>query len=306
MEDADFWDERREAIAIFSSPTLHVVEHLDRTVPELAVVADSFHIKPLLRILQTLDSFHILALTSEWVKLYKANRDVIKEATMPSSVPTTLSEALGDSLTHKERTIASSGGMHSHGHSTTTDEKEKDLVSFFRAVGKAIASEVSAKEHLPMVLVGLPEQLAVFRSVSHNPWVLEQALETHPDALAAKELRQHVWEVIEPYFTAQSKDVVDKYHQASRDGKGLDHVVAIAKAGAEGRVAVLMVEADRLIPGMLVGTDGEVAFYQTDQPDVDDLLDDLAELVLRKQGDVLVLPAEHMPTVTGCAAVLRW
>jgi hypothetical protein len=37
-----------------------------------------------------------------------------------------------------------------------------------------------------------------------------------------------------------------------------------------------------------------------------DLLDDLAELVLRRKGEVVVVPRERMPTATGLAAVYRF
>jgi len=43
-----------------------------------------------------------------------------------------------------------------------------------------------------------------------------------------------------------------------------------------------------------------------DDPGVDDVLDDLAEAVLRTKGDVVVVPADRMPTRTGLAGVLRY
>lgn len=43
-----------------------------------------------------------------------------------------------------------------------------------------------------------------------------------------------------------------------------------------------------------------------DNPGVDDLLDDLAELVLNKGGQVIVAPSLDMPTRTGVAAIFRY
>ena len=39
---------------------------------------------------------------------------------------------------------------------------------------------------------------------------------------------------------------------------------------------------------------------------VDDMLDDLAELVLTKGGEVVVVPSERMPTDSGLAAICRF
>jgi hypothetical protein len=41
-------------------------------------------------------------------------------------------------------------------------------------------------------------------------------------------------------------------------------------------------------------------------PDVDDILDDLAELTLKAGGEVVVVPGERMPTDTGVAAIYRY
>lgn len=39
---------------------------------------------------------------------------------------------------------------------------------------------------------------------------------------------------------------------------------------------------------------------------MDDVLDDLGELVLKKGGEVIIVPAERMPTSTGAAAIYRF
>ena len=41
-------------------------------------------------------------------------------------------------------------------------------------------------------------------------------------------------------------------------------------------------------------------------PDVDDLLDDLSELAAKMGGQVVVVPADRMPTSSGIAAIYRF
>src|SRR5690606_36056764 len=53
--DRDFWATPRAGIAVLVSPSLTRIYKLERSVPELAIVADSFHIKPLLRMVQSAD-----------------------------------------------------------------------------------------------------------------------------------------------------------------------------------------------------------------------------------------------------------
>lgn len=64
--------------------------------------------------------------------------------------------------------------------------------------------------------------------------------------------------------------------------------------------------ADQLVPGSLDPSSGRISFDQLAHPNVDDLLDDLAELVLKKGGEVVVVPADSMPTQTGAAAIYRF
>jgi len=41
-------------------------------------------------------------------------------------------------------------------------------------------------------------------------------------------------------------------------------------------------------------------------PEVDDMLDDLAERVLKTGGEVIMVPPERMPSKTGLAAIYRF
>jgi hypothetical protein len=43
-----------------------------------------------------------------------------------------------------------------------------------------------------------------------------------------------------------------------------------------------------------------------DNPEIDDLLDDLAEMVIKKGGQVVIVPVERMPTITGVSAIQRF
>lgn len=83
-------------------------------------------------------------------------------------------------------------------------------------------------------------------------------------------------------------------------------MTAVAQAAMESRIASLLVEADRHIPGCLDLGTGKVTLGDLADPQVDDLLDDLAELTLNKGGRIAVVPPAEMPTATGVAAIFRF
>ncbi len=67
-----------------------------------------------------------------------------------------------------------------------------------------------------------------------------------------------------------------------------------------------MVEADRQIPGKLDHVSGSIKFLNLDATDTDDLLDDFAELTLKMGGEVMIVPAEQLPSKSGAAATYRY
>ena len=87
---------------------------------------------------------------------------------------------------------------------------------------------------------------------------------------------------------------------------GSDNLEQIAESAVAARVATLLVEADRLIPGRLNLTTGEIQLADLANSNVDDVLDDVAELVLKNGGQAVVVPKERMPAQTGVAAIYRF
>src|SRR5262249_23113803 len=148
---------------ILRAPDLLRIYKLQRPVAELAIVADSFHTKPLLRILQSADRYQILGLTRGAIKLFEGNRYVLDEIDLAPGAPRTITDALGSELTEPHRTVRSQGGgagasvtMH-HGHGGKKDEVDIDMDRFFRAVDRSILEHHSRPSGLPLLLAALPE-----------------------------------------------------------------------------------------------------------------------------------------------------
>ena len=91
-----FWNQTLDGLAVLGAKGSFRVYKLQRTVAEQAVVANSFHIKPLLRILQSADRYQVLALNRREIRLFEGNRDALDEEEPARGVPRTISEALGE------------------------------------------------------------------------------------------------------------------------------------------------------------------------------------------------------------------
>lgn len=309
--DHDFWTHTLDGIAVLGAPGLFQVYVLQRPVPELAVVADSFNTKPLRRLLQSSDRYQVLGLSLHEIKLYEGNRDTLDEVELAPGVPRTITEALGEELTESHLTVASYGGTSlgssmRHGHGGKKDEAEIDAERFFRAVDKAILDHHSRPSDLPLLLAALPEHHGIFHQVSKNPFLLGEGIKIHPDALPLDELREQAWQVFEPHYQSRLAKLVDDFVLAKSKGLGLDELQKLSEAAVAGRIATLLIEADREIGGQVDAATGKLQLADLSHPEVDDVLDDLGELVLSKGGKVLVVTSAQMPTKTGAAAICRY
>jgi hypothetical protein len=56
-ENQAFWNHTLDGLAVFGSPDSFGAYGLQRTMPERVVVADSFHVKPLVRFVQSADRY---------------------------------------------------------------------------------------------------------------------------------------------------------------------------------------------------------------------------------------------------------
>lgn len=310
--DGDFWNHTLDGLAVLGGPDSFRVFRLQRPVVELAIVADSFHIKPLRRFLQSVDRYQVLGLSLHRIRLFEGNRDLLDEVDLAPEVPRTITEALGEELTGPHQTVASYGGVGGasvpmrHGHSGNKDEADIDADRFFRVIDLAVLEHYSRSSGLPLILAALREHHGLFHQVSRNPFLEAEGITIDPESVTAEELRALAWQVVEPQYQARLTAAGEEFEQARAKGLGSDDMAQVAQASVSGRVETLLIEANRQIAGWLDNGTGRVEPGDLSHPRVDDLLDDLGELVEKMGGRVMVIPGERMPTRTGLAAIYRY
>jgi hypothetical protein len=313
VKDNNIWNDTKDGLAVFSAKGMFKVVVLHKSVEELAMVADSFHTKPLWQYLQSLDNFHVLGLTLHDIRLFEGNRRSLSEVELHADVPGTITEALGNELTDKHTTVASHGGsggdsssMH-HGHGGRKAETEKDAERFFRVVANTIYEQYSKPSGWPIILAALSEHQSLFQKVNKNPLLLPNGIAINPSSVSPDKLAIMAWEIMEPEYNLKLSGLVASFEQARANGKGSDDYKVIAAAAVEGRVEMLIVEADRIIPVRITNlVTGNTQKKDLSNPKVDDLLDDMGALVLKMGGQVMVLPPGKMPSETGLAAIFRY
>ena len=343
--DHQFWEHTRAGLAIFSSGGLARGFLLPRPVAPLALVTPRFHLLPLVRLVASLERFTILTLTSRAAAVFEATawpdvaasaaaRDVTigpldplpLRANAASEPAATLRRDLViDEEIHEPHRVhvgtgpsgrASVRVIHG-GAGCKQDDIDDDTESFLRQVDAVVEAQVSRPTGLPLVLVAAAPLTATFRGLSHNPLLLEEHVPLDPHLMSSAELAG----VIAPVFAAAHARRIARelaaFRHAHDHGLAAEDLVSIGKAAVAGRIATLLLESGRFVPGTFDAATGRVVCEGEPPGDLSstgdrpattaqDVLGLLAEAVLLHGGAIVSLAPTAMPVPSPAAAMLRY
>jgi hypothetical protein len=290
-EDKNFWDNNLEGLVILATSEIFYPIRISKEVSPLVIVGDSFHTHPLQRYLQTTDRFHVLAINQHHIRLFEGDRYHLDEVKLDNDILSIAANVVD------ENDVKFDGDR---------EKRSGDIDKFFYEVDRAICDRYSRPMELPLILSTLAEHHKRFKKISHNPYLLNNGINLNPDTIAIQALQKKAWEVMSLQYLTKLVDLSEEFDLANSNHVGSDDLQEIAEATAAGRVATLMIEADRLISGRFDARTGELELHPEEINEVDDLLDDLGRVVEKKKGKVWVVPAWQMPSNTGVAAIYRY
>jgi hypothetical protein len=307
VSNPDFWTGApRDGLAFFASADYVQAVDLQQNVGDLVVVGDSFHVKPLIRVLQSGDRYQVLCLSEKNVTMYEGSRYGLRPLEL-RNVPTNVYQVSGMRLgkaVDSATDLAEAEKQASAGPGAELAPAGYD--HFMRAVDKAVWENYSRPSKLPLILCAVEEWHPQFQNISKNPYLVKEGIKLSPVHLPMERLREEAWRIMEPGFRANLDRVTNDFRAAKAHHKGSDEVIQVAEAAAAGRVGTLLVQENQHIPGKVLRSSGQIAPPERTKDHAEDVLDDLAEMVLRTDGQVLVLPPDIMPTDTGVAAIYRY
>jgi Bacterial archaeo-eukaryotic release factor family 3 len=243
VDDGLFWQYQSDGLALYSRPGWWRALRVPLDLPELAVVANRFHIGPLLPLLTSDGHFFVLALSQNRIRLLEGTCDRLEEVDLPG-VPPGIRDALQGQEAQKplQLYVADRGGVAArgifHGHGSASDVQKERVLRYFRKVNRALR-EVLAGERAPMVLAAVEHLAPVWRQVNAYPHLVDQVLAGSPEELGPHELHARVWAVAEPLFLQGQRAAAAKYHQLAGTGRTSRDPREIIRAAKEGRVETL-------------------------------------------------------------------
>lgn len=302
------WNDALSGLAVFRSHEFEAVYRLPTKVEERVVVGDSFHVRPLLEFLQANQRYFLLVLSQGRISFFKGSLHGLVPVDL-RTMPRSLTSALG--VEDHERNVRqhSAGAWGStaiySGRGRDDGSRDEDFARFFRIVDRELM-QVLRDENAPLVLAAPEKQFSIYASVSRYPHLLADGLKGSFVQESGQELHQRVWPLVQKHVAERESIVLEHYSSGISRGRSTDEITTIARGVAQGRVRELLLARGAQLWGKFDRDTGAIELWKDRRGEQDDLLDDLAESVLLRGGEVFSLERHRMPSPSPIAATLRW
>ena len=326
--DPLFWRNGPAGFAGFAADGESWIVPLEGALEPAARVGPRFHTLPLVRRLASMERRIVVIAGSRSVRVVEATGD---GEGAPRLAPVPLVRSSGPSFPdgtvprgaivefvpeQPHRVMHGLGALGDAVHGgfgSRTEGVDADTRRYLRDVASMVASaDVAAPGGL--ILVGLPRVVAAFEEGLPRHHVPCDRVAIDPSLLSEAELAHAVGDVLRVARRRRERDLADAFLEARAHGRGSGDFVEAARAAVGGRVATLLLQEGRDEPGAIDPRTGSIDFPETrtkgpsagDDATAGDLYGALADIVLTHGGEVVIVPAEKMPTRTGVAAIYRW
>ena len=311
LQDPLFWQHQSDGLAVFLSAGHFRVFLLPLDFTELVVVADRFHIKPLLPLFNGDGRFYILALSQNEVRLLQGTRDMVREID-PQGIPHSLAEALkyDDPQKQLQFHTQTSGGTGKraamfHGQGVGTDDTKDNILRYCQLIDRGL-HEILKDERAPLVFTGVDYLLPLYKEANTYPALMDTGIEGNPDEMSEEELHARAWSVVQPYFAKEQEAALAQYRERIGTGKSSHDLKEIIPASSFGRVEVLFCAIGIQQWGQFDPERDSVDLHDSKQPGDEDLFDFAAVQTLLHGGTVYGIEPETMPDGAPLAALFRY
>ena len=310
--DSLFWVYQSQGLAVFVSRGLFRTYRLPTGFEEFVVVANRFHIKPLLPLIAGDGRFYLLALSQNQVRVFQGTRHGLAELN-PPSLPRSLAEALKhdqreEQLQFHTRTGERKGGERAavfFSHGVGAEIKKDDVLRYFREVDAGLRELLRDKRD-PLLLAGVEYLFPIYREANAYPHLLEAGIPGNPEDQSPEQLHRQAWGIMEPLFLKAQEEAIAQYWQSAGTGLASSDLREIVPAADYGRVHVLFVAKGVEQWGTFDPDAAGVELHDTAEPGDADLFDLAATRTLLNGGTVYAVEPEKVPGGLAIAAVFRY
>lgn len=300
-----FWSHLDRGLVVYLSDNFFKVFKLPYEIEEQAYVNDHFLITPLLPMTSLDGTFNILAVSRQKLRLLQCTRNEVSDIT-PEKISTSVDDYLEVDPEKQLQFHSGSRGQKAvyFGHNANEEDKMVVVESFYRESEKEITALLK-KSMNPLVLIGLSENLNLYKKINHYNRVVESSITFNPDELTDKQLLEKGWQVIKTHFLGDMYNSLANYSEPT-DEKYSNNLGKIVEATVMGKSGTIFIAKGEQKWGFYDQENHAVQYSnQPGESDVE-LLNWLSITGFKTGSKVYILPKEEMPTRSTVAAEFRF
>jgi hypothetical protein len=291
-----------EGIGLFVSPSISQIVKFPFPVKERIIIGDSFEIRDVLYLENSMRSFYVLSITEKDLRLFRGNGEVLQEI-HDKNFPVHIVE---------EYEYARPNIANSYGFGLKNTEKDKSIVEEERLIAEMKKADKKLGEYLkedkPLLINGVTKELGYFMKIStHKKNIKGKVLGNYSYA-DSSELGKLAYEEIKSFLDAEENKTLERLSEAVGRKLAASGIEEVWKAANEGKGLLLLVEKDCVAPGFLSSDHSTLHTHppKTEHEIVTDAVDDVMETVLEKNGQVLIVENGKLFEHNGIALILRY
>ena len=238
-DDPAFWAYQARSLAVFATPTHLVTFRLPNRLSSVVVVADRFHLKPLLRSVTFPQAGFVLALAQGSVRLLEIATDVPPAELRVEDLPTDVASAAGKASI-KDRSES--------GRLQGSEGQKVRMTQYARRIDSALRPVLTGQD-LPLILAATDPLDAIYRSVNAYPHLVPEGIVGNPEGRSDGELADAARPILDAAHARTLADLRERFELRASQGRTSLDVVDVARAATFGAVDLVYIDMDEVIPG---------------------------------------------------------
>ncbi|PJF10033.1 hypothetical protein [Pseudorhodobacter sp. MZDSW-24AT] len=296
LDDDAFWSKQANSLAVFVSPDRLRAFRVPNRLSEGVHVGDRYFTKPLLRAVSGLNHAFVLALAENDVRLIEVFADLPPQERRVADLPKDAASANGTANVNSRSYSGRIGGA---------EGQNVLLRAYCRKIDEALRPVLAGRDE-PLILAATEPLLSMFRSVTTQDTLVEDAIRTSPANMTAAQLDSAARPILDAEQAKALADLQDRFAALAGEGRALTDVEEVAKAATFGAVDTLFVDIDHVVPGTVDETTGAVTFAKEASAKTHGVIDEIAARVITTGGTVLAVRQDEVPGKGAVAALLRY
>ncbi len=316
-EDEEYWKYQDEGLAVFLDGQETRWVKLPKPVEEITVVAERFHVRPLIRAFRDHGSYYVLTVTEDNARLYNGDSRSLKQVPV-EDLPDGTDKIRGMTdfdanvgFHSRDRAVrrgdSGAGPKYAALGDSPEEYEEVILEQYLQQVAKAVDAHL-ANARDPLVIVAVPRTAGRLKDELDYAGVVTDLVTSDPASLDEGQLREKAHAVAEPILLKARDEIRDTLNARMKNGEPTyaKNLEQILRATEEGRIDTLFLDPDSVVWGIYDESKRVMRRDTQDGPDNEDLINLAALRTLAQGGDVRAMPDELKDSTGGLVALYRY